>query len=198
MKSFIRYYKWHLIFLLLIIVCIVFIFVNMTSTTQPDLIVGYIGTSYVNVQTFNDNKYEIELLLRDANDDSKKLAEMYAYAVDLQSDLDETFAEMVDSGDYDIYITTREAFEVFEDKSAFVTANEYVNLGTKEIDTLKDKSGRTYAVSLQDNEYAKKLGIMDTTELFIAVADADTEDGEELPGSRKNGRNIAGYIIGEE
>lgn len=198
MRKFIDYYKWHLLFLLLVLICVGFMFLNITSTTEPDLVIGYIGINYVNVQTFNDNKGEIELLLRDSNDDGERLTSMYAYAVDLENDLHDTFAEMIDTDNYDIYITTKSALKKAEDKSVFVSASEYVNLSGKDIDTLKDKSGRVYAVSLEDNEYLKKMGIMNTTDLYIAVAQSENDKEGELPGNRKNGRNIAGYIIGED
>lgn len=198
MRSFIGYYKWHLIFLLLIIVCFVFIFVNMTTTVKPDVTIGYIGINYVNVQTFNDNKYELELLLRDANDDKQRIAEMYAYAADLQSDLDELLIDMVDAESYDIVITTKDALNKFEDKKAFVNAREYVNLDNKNLDTIKDKSGRVYAVSLEDNDYVKKMGILNTEGLYIAVLDAENDKNGDIPMTRKNGRNISGYILGEE
>lgn len=198
MRYFLNYYKWHLLFLLLIIVCFIFAFMNMTTSTQPDIVIGYVGTNYVNVQTFKDNKEDIEKVLADANDDKRKLAQMYAYTLDLQGDLDDMLIEMVDSEDYDIYISNKEGFEAFEDKSKFVTVNEYVSdIESAKYETIKDKSGRIYAVSLLDNDYVKRLGIMDTTDLYIAVASFDPEDGEELPVSRKNGRNIALFIIKE-
>lgn len=198
MKNFINYYKWHLLFLLLIIICFTFAFTSMTVSTEPDIVIGYIGTKYVNVQTFNDNKGDIEMVLADANNDDETLANMHTYTVDLQSDLDETFIDMVDSGEYDIYISNKEAFETFEDKSQFVTANEYIaDIESNKYKTIKDKSGRIYAVSLEDNDYAERLGIMDTTDVYIAVAASSPEEGEELPVSRKNGRNIALFIIKE-
>lgn len=198
MKSFINYYKWHLFFLLIIIICFIFAFTNMTIPIEPDVTIGYIGTNYINVQTFNDNKSEIENVLADANADDKTSAQMYAYTVDLQSEIDEIFVEMVDSGDYDIYISNKEAFESFEDKSQFVTVNEYISdIESDKYETIKDKSGRIYAVSLKDNDYAKKLGILDTADAYIAVAVSDTEDGEEYSTSRKNGKNIALFIVKE-
>ena len=170
----------------------------MTSSTEPDITIGYIGTNYVNVQTFNDNKSDVEKVLADTNDDDKTIAQMYAYTVDLQSDLDETFVDMVDSGDYDIYISNKEAFKDFEDKSQFVTVNEYISdIESDKYETIKDKSGRIYAVSLKDNDYAKRLGIMDTTDVYIAVAASDPDSGEKLSASRKNGKNIALFIIKE-
>lgn len=198
MRSFIGYYKWHLIFLLIVIVCFVFIFVNMTTTVKPDVTVGYIGINYVNVQTFNDNKYELELLLRDANDDNQKIAEMYAYSVDLQNDIDDLLIDMADAESYDVVITTKEALKNFKDKKVFVTANEYVNLSNKDLKTLKDKSDRIYAVSLEDNDYVKKMGILNTEGLYLAVFDAEKDKNGDIPMTRKNGRNISGYILGEE
>lgn len=198
MRSFIRFYKWHLIFLALIIICCVFVFSNMTSTTEPDVTIGFAGLNYVNVQTFNDRKSEIEKILADANNDDKKMAQMASYTLDLQSDLDEILIEMVDSGDYDIYISNKDAFETFEDKSKFVTVNEYIaDAGNEKYDVIKDKSGRIYAISLIDNDYVEKLGIMDTKDLYIAVAATDSEDSDKVVASRKNGKNIALFIFKE-
>ena len=92
MRHFIRYYKWHLLFSLLVLVCIIFIYVSLTTQTSPDMTIGYAGNKYINIQTFNDNKAEIELLLHDANDDGKKTANFVTYTADLQKDIDEAFA----------------------------------------------------------------------------------------------------------
>lgn len=198
MKYFLDYYKWHLLFLLLIIVCFVFAFMNVTTSTEPDITIGYIGTNYVNVQTFKDNKDDIEKVLADANDDDKKLAQLYAYTVDLKSELDDMLIEMVDSGDYDIYISNKDGFESFEDKSKFVTVNEYISdIESDKYQTIKDESGRIYAVSLEENDYVKNLGIMDTTDLYIAVASNDPEGDEKAIASRKNGKNVALFIVKE-
>lgn len=193
MKAFIRYYKWHIVFALLVITCIGFMLVNMASQVDSDLIIGYVGTNYVNVQNFNDRKSEIELLLKDTTGDDKRVANMVAYTADLQSDIDEHLQEMVDDDSYDIYIASKDTFAAFPDKSAFVDAEAYVNFGENAPDTLKDSSGRVYATSLAENEFIRDLGVVDTTGLYIAVA--MDKDGEEISDKRKNARNIAGYII---
>ena len=192
MRGFIRYYKWHLLFSLLVFVCIVFIYVSLTTQTSPDMTIGYAGDKYINIQTFNDNKAEIELLLHDANDDGKKTANFVTYTADLQKDIDEAFAELIDSGDYDIYIASKETFKAYKDKKAFADAATYVSFGEKEYDTLKDSSGRIYATSLKDNTLARRLGIVEPEGLYIAAANDD--DGE-LTSFKKNGRNLTGYII---
>lgn len=197
MREFLGYYKWHLTFLLLVIICITFSFINMTSTEKPDLTIGYIGTDYVNVQTFNDNKGELELLIRDADGNGESKAEMYAYAVDLQSDLNDTFLEMIEAENYHIFISTKKAFEDVEDKDVFIDANEFVNLKGKKFATLSDKKDRVYAVSLKDNDYMKNMGILNSDNLYIAVAFAEPDEDGDIPMTSKNARNIAGYILGE-
>lgn len=193
MRRFFKYYKWHIFFAILIIVCLSFVLFNMTVSTAPDLVIGYVGDRYVNSQTFNDNKSTIELLLKDVNKDDKRTASMIPYTADLQSDIDELLFEMLDTGSYDIYIASKETFENCEDKSLFAGAEEYINFGTSEIKTLKDEKGRIYATSIEDNEFVKRMGILDSTDLYIAVA--LDKDEEEMSDNRKNGRNITGYII---
>lgn len=196
LKRFFRFYKWHLFFLALISICVIFVFSNLTQNKDPDLTLCYVAKSYINVQTFNDNKKTIELLLHDANGDNEKTVSIGAYAVDLESDLLETFDKLVEKDSYDIFIAERTAFKNHSDKSIFITATDYVNLSTSPLETLKDDDGRVYAVSLENNDFVKRLGIVDSTDLFIAAVGA--KDGKELSTARKNGRNIAGYILTQE
>ncbi len=193
MRRFFRYYKWHIFFFILIVICLSFVLFNMTISTTPDLIIGYVGDRYVNAQTFNDNKSTIELLLKDVNGDKKMTASLLPYTADLQSDIDTLLVEMLDTGSYDIYIASEETFENCEDKSLFANAEEYITFGSSEIKTLKDKNGRIYAISIDGNEFVKKMGILDSTDLYIAVA--LDKDKKEMSDNRKNGRNITGYII---
>lgn len=193
LRRFIRYYKWHLIFLTLVLVCLLFVYNNMTTQISPDLMVSYAGTRYINTQSFMDSKAELELLLKDANGDGKKLAGIYARTGDLQRDIDEVFAEMVDTGAYDIYIADKETFKNYKDKKAFASSSSYVTFGEKKYDTLKDSSGRIYAVSIEDNTLAERLGFVDTKGLYIAASAADKKG--TVTDYKKNGRNITGYII---
>lgn len=155
--------------------------------------VSYAGTRYINTQSFMDSKAELELLLKDANGDGKKLAGIYARTGDLQRDIDEVFAEMVDTGAYDIYIADKETFKNYKDKKAFASSSSYVTFGEKKYDTLKDSSGRIYAVSIEDNTLAERLGFVDTKGLYIAASAADKKG--TVTDYKKNGRNITGYII---
>ncbi len=195
-KRFWKFYKWHILFLLLIAICVGFILANLTQTQEPDLSICYIGKNYINTQTFEDNKKEIEQVLFDANDDEKKVASISAYPVDTESDLHEVFEKIIEKDSNDIIISERTAFTKCKDKSVFVTASEYVALSKIPAETLKDENGRIYAVSLEDCEFLKKLGIFDATGLYIAAV--GHEGTGEIPTNRKNGRNIAGYILTEE
>ena len=125
MRRFIEYYKWHLMFAFLVVVCLVFAFSNMVAKVSPDMVIGYADIRFINVQTFNDTKAQIELLMRDANGDGKKEASMVAYNADLQSDIDEVFLQMLEEKAYDVLIASKETFENVEDKSVFADAEEY-------------------------------------------------------------------------
>ena len=196
MRRFFDFYKWHLFFLVLIIICVGFVLSNVTHKKEPDLTIGYVGKNYINVQTFNDNKKTIELLLHDANGDSEKISSIGAYAVDLESDLHEVFEKLIDKDSFDLFIAEKTAFTKYADKSVFATATEYANLVEKPADTLKDDKGRVYAVSLEGIDFLKRMGIVDSTDLYIAAM--NPKDGGELTTNRKNGRNIAGYILTQE
>ncbi len=192
-----QYYKWHILFLVLIAICVGFIFSNMTQKKEPDISICYIGKNYINVQTFNDNKKTIELLLHDANGDGEKFSAISAYPVDLESDLHEVFEKIVGKDTQDIFISEKTAFTKYEDKSVFVTASEYVDLSELPVDTLKDDDGRVYAVSLDKSRFMERLGFAkDVTGLYIAAV--NPKGGGELTKNRKNGRNIAGYILTQE
>ena len=195
MRDFIRYYKWHLIFFLMIAICTTYVVVKVTEDKTPDLIVGYLGTHYVNDQTFNDNLPMWKELLHDSNEDGEKKAAMYAFIYDRQRDIDEDFVDFVDSDQYDLYISTKETFENFEDKTRFEDVETYLNTQEEKVPMLKDSKGRIYAISIEDNDYATYMGLNDSEDIYIAVA--APKKGDELTTNKKNARNIAQYIIEE-
>ena len=195
-RRFWRYYKWHILFLLLIVICVGFILANVSQSYEPDLSICYVGKTYINTQTFEDNKKQIEEVLFDANKDERKVAALSAYLVDTESDLHEAFETLMDKDSFDLIISEKTAFSKYEDKSIFVTANEYVNFSNLHVETLKDDNGRVYAVSLEKCAFLENMGIFEATDLYIAAI--SPSDKEELTTNRKNGRNITGYILTEE
>lgn len=195
MRDFIRYYKWHLIFFLIIAVCTTYVVVKVTEDESPDLVVGYFGMQYVNDQTFNDNLPMWKELLHDSNEDGEKKAVMHAYIYDRQKDIDDDFVDVVDSDQYDIYISTKETFEDFEDKTRFEDVDTYINTQGEKAPMLKDSKGRIYAISIEDNDYANYMGLNSSKDIYIAVA--APKQGDELTTNKKNARNIAQYIIDE-
>ncbi len=187
-KSFISYYKWHLIFVLLIVVCLGFIIKSCSTDASPDLIIGYIASHYVNEEDFESGKTKFEHLLQDANGDGNRVSRLSTYIEDNQDDINEMFVEMIDSQDYHIYILPKESFVAYKDKDSFARFNqEYPN-----VETLKDKDGRIYAYSIEGNSYMESLGFVDTDNLFIAAADFGNK---ELSTEEKNGINITSEII---
>lgn len=195
-KCLFGYYKWHIFFLILITICVGFVFSNLTYERDPDLSLAYVGKNYINVQTFKDSKESIELLLHDVNGDGEKVASMAAYAVDLESDLHDVFEKLIEKNSYHIFIAEKESFTGYDDKSIFTTVTDYAILKEEFFEVLKDDSGRAYAVSLEDNDFIKTLGIVDETNLYIAAV--NPKEGKKLTDRYKNGRNIAGYILTQE
>ena len=195
MRDFIRYYKWHLIFLLIVTICTFYVVVKVTEDKSADLIVGYFGTQYANDQTFNDNFPMWKELLHDSNEDGKKEAAMHAIIYDRQREIDRDFPDVVDSEQYDLYISTKETFENFEDKTRFEDVETYIDTQNEKASMLKDSSGRIYAISIEDNDYASYMGLNNSKDIYIAVA--APKKGSELTTNQKNARNIAQYIIEE-
>ncbi len=188
MRAFFNYYKWHLIFFLLILVCIIFISVRVTTKEEPDVILAYVGDSFVNNDDFNNNKSIIELMLNDANKDGKRIPQMSSYMVDSHKDMVDVFEQVIETESYHVYIAPKAVFEEIEDKSVFAKfSHETGNLGV-----LKKSNGDVYAVSVEDNTLLVNLGIRDTKGLYIAAADFPDE---ELSNEEKNGINITKEII---
>ena len=192
MKSFVSYYKWHIIITVIAAVSIFFIYRGVASKKEPDLSMVFVSRTYMNTQYFEDYKSEIELLLKDANHDSKRYAAIKAFSLKEDLGVAAKLVECISSGMYDAYIADKQAFEAVKDKSVFEDAASYIP-EDEERDHLEDEDGRLYAISLKDNSLAKRLGIIENENLYIAVG-VNMKDGERSD-SMKNAMNISGYII---
>lgn len=192
MKSFVSYYKWHIIITVIVAACALFIYRGVATKKEPDLSMVFVSRTYMNTQYFEDYKSEIELLLKDVNHDSKRYAAIKAFSLKRDSDAAAKLEECISSGMYDAYIADKQAFEAIKDKSVFENAASYIP-ADEERDHLEDEDGRLYAVSLKDNSLAKRLGIIENENLYIAVG-VNMKDGERSD-SMKNAMNISGYII---
>ncbi len=191
-RNFLSYYKWHLIFALVVIICLSFMFGKFLFKEEPDLRIGYTSTEHMNTQTFSDSKSEIELLIRDANKDDEKLATIEAFADSDMSKVTTILEQYIKSNKYDIYIANKKAFTSIKDKSVFADSNRYFISHNSMLNTLEDEDGRIYAISLKDNSLVKYFGMSQNEDLYIAAA-KDLKGEESIP--RKNGMNISGYII---
>ena len=186
------YYKWHLVFFVLIVVCAAFVWQSIRTSYPPDLRIAYVSKNYMNRQTFNDCKSELEMLLLEATSDNKLVAEIETYSDENEDMLTEKLNEYIFSDNYDIYIADVEAFEAVEDKSVFIDTSIYLSQMVKSDYMLKDSDGRAYAVSIKDNSLIELFGASSTDGLYIAAA---AEKGKIISNFRKNGSNICGYII---
>ena len=197
MKAFLNYYKWHIFFFALFIVCTLVFTISSCRKNEPDLVINVISTGRINVQAFDDRKAPLlKLLSHDADGDGEKTMQLYSYPFDRQTDMNEAFEILATPADSDIVITTKETLISFENKDLFVDMKEFVSgIDTDKYTTLKDDSGKIYAASLEGNDYIKDMGFYDTTGLYIAVI--SDEDGDEISKEKKNARNITLAIIKE-
>lgn len=187
-KDFFSYYKWHILFIVLVIVCVCFIFTSLFSEKDPDLIMGYVGTNYVDTQMFEDNKDAIQGLSKSATSQKKAYIILEDYPVNTEEEILSWFEDMIETHSYHIYIAPKKAFLNHKNKSDFATIKNPMD----NVDCLIDDNGRTYAVSIEDNSYMKRLGFSKREGLYIAAADYGEE---ELSVYEKNGINITNFII---
>ena len=191
-RDFVSFYKWHLIFIAIVFICLSFMGGRFFSKVEGDLRISYSATEHMNAQTFSDMKGEFELLIRDANGDGDKKASVETFATENIDDVITSLKKNITSDKFDIYIADKEAFEAIGDKSVFADSKRYFIAENSKIDTLSDENGRIYAVSLRGNSLAKACGISENENLYIAAA---KDKGEVETTHRKNGMNISGYII---
>lgn len=191
-KNFLKFYKWQIIFFILIFICGMFVLSKTTVKYPADLRIAYASMNYMNSQTFNDYRSELEMLLNEATDDDKKVATIKTFSSENMSEVKTKLKEYIASDVYDIYIASKEAFEAIEDKSVFVDASRYESQIIKRDSMLEDSSGRAYAVPVEGNTLIETFGCTDSKGLYIAAA---AEKGDNTSTFRKNGSNICGYII---
>ena len=197
MKAFLNYYKWHIFFFMLFAVCVLTFTITSCRKSEPDLVINCISPEYINVQNFNDRKSYLEALLQDADGDDKKIISLVNYTYDTQNNLDEVMELLGNSNDSDIIITTSSTLAEFEDKSILVDMRNIISdADLEKYETLKDDTGKVYAVSLSDNDYITDMGFFNTSDLYITVVD-DEEDASKRSAKKKNARNITLAIVKE-
>ena len=186
-----RFYRWHFIFMILVIIALVFVFNGMKKSDDADLRIAFVADTYANTQNFKANGSELELLLRDADENGKRELMIESFYLDNASERAKKLEQLIDEDKWDLYIADKEAFMSVENKNGFIEAN-YLPQSGVEVDTLEDENGRIYAASIKGNTIIKRLGIYEADNLYIAPA-----LGKEKESSlyRKNGRNICYYVL---
>ena len=195
-KIFFSYYKWHLIFISLVLVCIVFVLTSITTSYDADLYIGYVNlqSGYMDTQKFNDNKGDIENLLKDATGDDFKYAAINAIPANKDKEAVKFLEEMIETESYHIYIAPMQTFLAHDNPENFATLLDPKG----NVNTLSDSNGRIYAVSLEGNAYIETLGFRGSAALSgdssLYIAAANFED-KELTDYEKNGINISNFIV---
>lgn len=196
MRAFLSFYKWHIFFIALFVICISIFTISSCTKSEPDLVINVISHGRINVQTFDDRKEPlVRLLTHDADGDGEKTLHLAGYPFDRQTDMNEAFDILANPNDSDIVITTKETLTSYENKDIFADMNEFVpDINSDKYTILKDSSGKVYGVSLEGNDLLKDMGFFDTSDLYISVIE---DEGEELSPKKKNARNITIMIIRE-
>lgn len=182
---------------MLFAVCVLTFTITSCSKSEPDLVINCISPEYINVQNFNDRKSYLEALLHDADGDDKKIIALANYTYDTQNNLDEVMETLGNANDSDIIITTSATLSEFEDKSILVDMKSFISeTDLENYVTLKDDTGKVYAISLVDNDYIKDMGFFNTSDLYISVVDDEADDSKRS-AKKKNARNITLAIVKE-
>ena len=186
-----RFYRWHFIFMILVIIALVFVFNGMKKSDDADLRIAFVADTYANTQNFKANGSELELLLRDADENGKRELMIESFYLDNASERAKKLELLIDEDKWDLYIADKEAFMSVENKNGFIEAN-YLPQSGVEVDTLEDENGRIYAASIKGNTIIKRLGIYEADNLYIAPALGKEKEPSKF---RKNGRNICYYVL---
>ena len=186
-----RFYRWHIIFTILVIIALIFVLNGMRKSNSADLRIAFVADTYVNTQNFKANGTELELLLRDADGNEKKELIFENFYFDNAKERAKKLDQLIEEDEWDLYIADKEAFEGVKNKNGFIEA-DYLPQSGSEIASLKDEKGRVYAASIKGNTIIKRLGIYEADNLYIAPASGKEKEASQF---RKNGRNICYYIL---
>lgn len=186
-----RFYKWHIFFALIVIAAAVFIFESVQKEIGGDLRVAFVADTYVNTQNFKVNGSELELLLRDADENGKRELYIESFHSDDAKERSKKLEELIKEDKWDLYIADKEALEGVENKGGFIEA-DYLPQKGAEVKTLTDEDGKVYAANLAGNSIIKRLGVYESENLYMAPAQGREKEASTF---RKNGRNICYYIL---
>ena len=192
MNNSLGYYKWHIIFGIIILICVLFAVGSIFNKTPADMKIAYFSEKHMNVQYFRDAKEEIELLLHDANRDSIRYADVEAFSSKKAEELSGKLAQFIESKECTMIIADKNVFESVADKSVFQEVTGYM-IKDDDLSYLTDENEKLYATSLENNSVVKRLGMVENQNLYVAVL-IKTENGEKT-SDMKNAMNISGYII---
>ena len=192
MRGSLSYYKWHIIFGIIVLICVIFVLGSIFNKTPADMKIAYLSEKHMNVQYFRDAKEEIEMLLHDANRDSIRYADVEAFSSKKIEELSEKMKQFIESKECTMIVADKSVFENIENKSVFQEVTQYM-IKDEDLSYLTDENGIVYATSLANNSLVKRLGMVENQNLYMAVL-IKTENGEKT-SDMKNAMNISGYII---
>lgn len=189
---------WHKIALAVIVIVGVLISVkSCVDKRNADIILAYIGDSFVDREGFEENVGDVEKLCEDINSDGEVHVDLMEISFNeelSQADKQNSegkLANAVGAGAARVYFI--EEKYVMNNASSGVFA-DISHLG----DGFKNASGEVVAISIKGNEKVQKLGIDTSGDLYLAVrivSEIDTVIDKNIEAKHSLAMKIAEYVL---
>ncbi|MCD8048099.1 MAG: hypothetical protein LUG52_00560 [Clostridia bacterium] len=194
--------KWQKIALVIIVVLGVAVCVkSCVDKTDADLKIAYIGYDFIVSDTFDENADEISSLVGDINGDGEAIVDIIEISFNdslSESDLENSRQKKTSalgSGTSRLYLIDKEFIDA-EASSDYEIFADISSLG----EGITNSAGQTVAISLEDNEKVKLLGVRDTTDLCLAlrvVSEMDTVLYKNIEEQNAAAKRVAEWILSE-
>ncbi len=191
---------WQKIALVVIVVLGVAVCVkSCVDKTEADLKIAYIGYDFIISDTFDENAEEISSLVGDINGDGEAIADIIEISFNdslSASDLENSRQKKTSalgSGTSRLYLIDKE-FVDQEAQSDYEIFADISSLG----EGITNSKGQTIAISLENNEKVKLLGVRDTTNLYLAIRVVSEMDGilyKNIEEQNAAAERIAAWIL---
>ncbi len=174
---------------------------SCAARVEPDITLSYIGENYFSSEDFYDNSSELNDVAGDVNGDGKSNVEIVtiSFGSNLTSGQEQNnltrLTMSMGGGQSRVYIMDKAYCLRYADDEILADVSDYAE-GCA--DVLVNESGKVYAVGVEGNPLLKKLGLDDTTDVYIALRFVTEMDGinfKNIDEIDAAAREIYQYII---
>ena len=171
MKNFFRGKRLCIILVIITVIGIIVAVRSCTEKVDADLTIAYIGDELFNSDVFYPAAPEIEAEIDDINGDGKRKIELVTITFNKNitfSQEQSNMAKMTMSmgqGQSRLYFMDKEYCERYADSEILMDISDIA--GGREV--LTNEQGKVYAISMNGNNNLRRLGLIDTSEVYAAV-----------------------------